>query len=172
MELPRGGAKGMVVTQGGRFGGYGFYLLKGKPVLLWNLVDPGGIRCEGPEPLSPGKHLLEFDFKYDGLGIGALVFNDIGDIGRRGTGALKVDGKKVARKTKERTPPLTLQRDENFEVGADTGKPVNDKDYQVPFRFTGKIESVRKQRRRPGIVRSFRLQFNQKAVRRRRTRAE
>ena len=58
VEIPKGGAEGMIVTQGGRFGGYGFYLLKGKPVFLWNLVDLKRIRWEGADALSPGKHTL------------------------------------------------------------------------------------------------------------------
>ncbi len=70
VEIPQGGGEGMLITQGGRFGGYGFYLLKGKPVFLWNLVDLKRVRWEGPEALAPGKHMLEFDFKYDGLGHG------------------------------------------------------------------------------------------------------
>jgi arylsulfatase A-like enzyme len=64
VEIPAGGAEGMLLTQGGRFGGYGFYLLKGKPVFLWNLLDLKRIRWEGLEALSPGKHTLTFDFKY------------------------------------------------------------------------------------------------------------
>jgi arylsulfatase len=132
----------MIVTQGGRFGGYGFYLLKGKPVFLWNLVDLKRIRWEGPEALASGKHTLEFDFKYDGLGIGTLAFNNISGIGRSGTGVLKVDGMEVARQTMERTLPIILQWDENFDIGADTGTPVDDQDYQVPFRFTGKLNKL------------------------------
>jgi len=139
VEIPQGGAEGMLVTQGGRFGGYGFYLLKGKPVFLWNLVDLKRVRWEAPEKLSPGKHTLEFDFTYDGLGIATLAFNNISGIGRSGTGTLKVDGKTVATHTLEHTVPLILQWDENFDVGADTGTPVDDHDYQVPFRFTGKL---------------------------------
>jgi len=142
VEIPQGGAEGMIVTQGGRFGGYGFYLLKGKPVFLWNLVDLKRIRWEGPEALSPGKHTLEFDFKYDGLGIGTLAFNNVSGIGRSGTGVLKVDGKEVASQKMERTLPLILQWDENFDVGADTGTPVDDKDYQAPFKFTGKLDKL------------------------------
>ena len=142
VEIPKGGAEGMIVTQGGRFGGYGFYLLKGKPVFLWNLVDLKRIRWEGADALSPGKHTLEFDFKYDGLGMGTLAFNNISGIGRSGTGVLKVDGKPVATQKMERTLPLILQWDENFDVGADTGTPVDDKDYQVPFRFTGKLDKL------------------------------
>jgi arylsulfatase len=133
---------GMIVTQGGRFGGYGFYVLKGKPVFLWNLVDLKRVRWEGADALSPGKHTLEFDFKYDGLGMGTLAFNNMSGIGRSGTGVLKVDGKEVATQTMERTLPLILQWDENFDVGADTGTPVNDADYQVPFKFAGKLNKL------------------------------
>jgi arylsulfatase len=50
-------------TQGGRFGGYGFYVLRGKPVFLYNFLDFQRSRWEGPDALSPGKHTLEFDFK-------------------------------------------------------------------------------------------------------------
>jgi arylsulfatase A-like enzyme len=142
VEIPQGGAEGMLVTQGGRFGGYGFYLLKGKPVFLWNLVDLKRIRWEGPEALSPGKHTLEFDFKYDGLGLGTLAYNNLSGIGRSGTGVLKVDGTAVATERMERTLPLILQWDENFDVGADTGTGVDDQDYQVPFRFTGKLDKL------------------------------
>ncbi len=142
VEIPPGGAEGMLVTQGGRFGGYGFYVLKGKPVFLWNLVDLKRVRWEAPETLAPGKHTLEFDFKYDGLGMGTLAFNNLSGIGRSGTGVLKVDGKAVATQKMERTLPLILQWDENFDVGADTGTPVTDADYQVPFRFTGKLNKL------------------------------
>jgi arylsulfatase len=133
---------GMIATQGGRFAGWGFYILKGKPVYVWNLLDLKRVRWEGPEALSPGKHTLEFDFKYDGLGFATLAFNNMSGIGRGGTGVLKVDGKVVATQTVERTIPLTLQWDETLDIGADTGTPVDDKDYQVPFRFSGKLNKV------------------------------
>jgi len=142
IEVPKGGAEGMIVTQGGRFAGYGFYLLKGKPVFLWNLVDLKRLKWEGSEVLAPGKHTLEFDFKYDGLGAATLAFGSPSGLGRSGTGVLKVDGKVVATKKMEKTIPMTLQWDENFDVGADTGTPVNDKDYQVPFKFTGKLAKL------------------------------
>jgi len=92
--------------------------------------------------VAPGKHTLEFDFKYDGMGIGTLAFNNLSGIGRSGTGVLKVDGKEVASQKMDRTLPLILQWDENFDVGADTGTPVDDSDYQVPFRFTGKLNKL------------------------------
>jgi arylsulfatase len=152
VEIPDGGAEGMIVTQGGRFGGYGFYLLKGKPVFLWNLVDLKRIRWEGAEALTPGKHTLEFDFNYDGLGLGTLAFNNISGIGRGGTGVLKVDGKEVATQQMERTLPLILQWDENFDVGADTGTSVAPEDYQVPFTFTGKLNTLTLTINRPQLT--------------------
>jgi arylsulfatase len=138
VEIPQGGAEGMIVTQGGRFGGYGFYLLKSKPVFLYNFLDLQRVSWAGPDPLSPGKHTLEFDFKYDGLGVGTLAYNNVSGVGRGGTGVLKVDGKEVARQTMPHTIPLIMQWDENFDIGADTGTPVSN-DYQVPFPFTGKL---------------------------------
>lgn len=152
VDIPQGGAEGMIVTQGGRFGGYGFYLLKGKPVFLYNFLDLKRTRWEGPDTLSPGKHTLEFDFKYDGLGFGTLAFNNASGIGRGGTGVIKVDGKEVARQTMEHSIPLIMQWDENFDIGADTGTPVDDKDYQVPFRFTGKLDKLTLKIDRPQLT--------------------
>ena len=63
-------------------------------------------------------------------------------IGRGGTGVLKVDGKEVATQKMEHTIPFILQWDENLDIGSDTGTPVDDKDYQVPFAFTGKINKI------------------------------
>jgi arylsulfatase len=142
VEIPEGSAEGMIVTQGGRFAGYGFYLLKGKPVFLYNLFDLARVRWEGSEALTSGKHTLEFDFKYDGLGAGTLAFNNVSGIGQGGTGVLKVDGKEVATQQTEHTVPLIMQWDENFDIGADTGTSVDDADYQVPFEFTGKLDKL------------------------------
>ena len=142
VEIPKGRDEGMIVTQGGRFGGYGFYLLKGKPVFLYNFLDVQRTRWEGPDALPPGTHTVEFDFKYDGLGMGTLAYNNVSGIGRGGTGVLKVDGKEVARQRIEHSMPMIMEWDENFDIGADTGTPVDDKDYQVPFRFTGKLSKL------------------------------
>ena len=141
VEIPQGGAEGMLITQGGRFGGYGFYVLKGKPVFLWNLVDLKRVRWEGPE-LAPGNHVLEFDFKYEGLGAGTMAFNNYSGIGQGGTGVLKVDGNEVATQKMEHTIPFILQFDESLDVGSDTLTGVNDADYQPPFKFTGKINKI------------------------------
>ena len=116
--------------------------MKGKPVFTWNLLDLKRVRWEGPEALSAGKHTLEFDFKYDGLGFATLAFNNLSGIGRPGTGTFKVDGKVVSTQTLEKTIPLLLPIDETFDIGSKTGTPVDDKDYQVPFKFTGKIDKL------------------------------
>ncbi|MDP2471933.1 MAG: arylsulfatase [Candidatus Palauibacterales bacterium] len=142
IEVPRGGAEGMILTSGGRFTGYGFYLLKGKPVFLWNLLDLERIKWEGPDALTPGKHTVEFDFKYDGLGVGTLAYNSMSGLARPGTGTLSVDGKVVATKKMEKTVPMILQWDESFDIGWDTLTGVNDEDYTPPFRLTAKLDKL------------------------------
>jgi arylsulfatase A-like enzyme len=142
IEVPAAGAEGMILTSGGRFGGYGFYLLKGKPVFLWNLADLKRVKWEGPDALAPGKHTIEFDFKYDGLGVATLAFNDMSGLGRPGTGVLKVDGKEVATQAMERTLPMILQWDESFDLGSDTLTGVNDADYRPPFPLTAKFDKL------------------------------
>ena len=132
----------MILTSGGRFAGYGFYLLKGKPVFLWNLIDLKRIKWEGPDALTPGKHTVEFDFKYDGLGVGTLAFNNMSGLGRPGTGTLKVDGKEVATQNMEHTLPMILQWDESFDIGSDTLTGVNDADYKPPFPLTAKLNKL------------------------------
>jgi len=76
----------MILTPGGRFAGYGFHLLEGRPVFLWNLIDLKRVKWEGLEALSPGQHMVEFDFKYDGLGTGTLRYDNMIGLGRSGTG--------------------------------------------------------------------------------------
>ena len=115
VEIPKGGAEGMIVTEGGRFGGYGLFLSKGvagirggKPVFLYNLLNLKRTIWSGPE-LGAGKHTIVFDFKSDGPGLG-----------KGGTGVLSVDGKEVDRKSMEHTTPITFPEDETFDVGQDT----------------------------------------------------
>jgi len=142
IDVPQGGAEGMILTSGGRFAGYGFYLLKGKPVFLWNMVDLERLKWEGPDALSPGHHTVEFDFKYTGLGAGTLAFNNFSGLGRPGTGTLKVDGKTVDTKEMPKTLPMILQWDESFDVGSDTLTGVNDTDYKPPFPLTAKLNKL------------------------------
>jgi hypothetical protein len=142
INVPEGGAEGMIVTCGGRFAGYGFYLLHGKPIWNWNLLGLKNEKWEAPDALAAGKHTLEFDFKYDGLGAGTLAFNSVSGIGQGGTGVLKVDGKEVVTQKMEHTIPIILQFDESFDIGSDTLTGVDDKDYQVPFPLTAKLNKL------------------------------
>jgi arylsulfatase A-like enzyme len=130
VEIPDGGAEGMLVTDGGRFSGYGFYLLKGVPVFAWNLLQLDTVKWQGKDALSPGKHTLAFDWKYDGPGLG-----------KGGTGTLKVDGEVVDTKEMPKSLPIGIGWVETFNVGIDTGTSVDD-DYEVPFRFTGKLDKL------------------------------
>jgi arylsulfatase A-like enzyme len=131
VTIPAKGAEGMLATLGGRFGGYGLYMLKGKPVFTYNLLALERFKWQAPQALTPGKHTVVFDFKYDGPGLG-----------KGGTGALSVDGKEVARKSIPHTIPAVMTIDESFDVGVDTRTGVDDKDYQPPFRFTGKLDKL------------------------------
>jgi len=131
VEIPQGGAEGMINTLGGRAGGHGLYLLKGKPVFVYNFFGLERFRWEGPAALTPGKHTVAFDFKYDGPGFG-----------KGGTGVLSLDGKEVASKTIPHTIPFVETIDETFDVGVDTRTGVEDKDYQPPYRFTGKLDKL------------------------------
>ena len=132
VEIPESGAEGMLNTVGGRYGGYGLYLVKGRPVFTYVQLTAEKFRWEGLDALTPGKHTISFDFKRDeGPGIG-----------KGGTGILSVDGKAVASKTVPYTIPFVITVDESFDVGMDTRTGVDDNDYQPPFRFTGTIDKL------------------------------
>jgi arylsulfatase len=133
----------MIITQGGRFAGYGLYLDKGKATFDWNIVGLKNQTWQAKEPLAAGKHTLVFDFKYEGLGIGTLAFNSLTGLGQPGTGTLSVNGQAVDTQKMDQTIPIILAWDENMDIGSDTGTPVNDKAYKVPFAFTGTIDSLK-----------------------------
>jgi arylsulfatase len=139
VSIPKGGAQGMIVTDGGRFGGYGLFLSQGvagvgrsKPVFLYNLLNLKRTVWAGPE-LGAGKHTIVFEFTSAGPGLG-----------KGGTGVLKVDGKEVARNTMENSTPITFPEDETFDIGSDTrsGVAMLEYRYDVPFKFTGKINKL------------------------------
>ena len=139
VTIPQGGAEGMIVTDGGRFGGYALFLSKGvagirrsKPVFLYNLLNLKRTVWAGPE-LKAGKHTIVFDFKADGPGLG-----------KGGTGVLYVNGKEVARNSMEHTTPITFPEDESFDVGQDTrtGVALVEYRYDPPFKFTGAINKL------------------------------
>ncbi len=133
IEVPQGGANGLLVTQGGRFSGYGLYLKDGKPTFTMNLLDLQRPKWQSPDALPPGKHTIVFEWKMDPTGA---------PVGRGGTGALSVNGKPVAQKSLPHTQPIIWAWDETFDVGLDTGTSVDDSDYQVPFAFTGTLEKI------------------------------
>ncbi len=139
VEIPKGGAEGMIVTQGGRFGGYGLFLSKGesgfgrgKVVFLYNFLDLKRTVWAGPE-LEAGKHTIVFEFKSDGPGLA-----------KGGTGVLSVDGREVAKNSMEHTTPVTFPEDESFDIGQDTrtGVALVEYRYDAPFKFTGKINKL------------------------------
>ncbi len=139
VEIPDGGAEGMIVTEGGRFGGYGLFLSKGefgigrgRVVFLYNLLDLQRTMWEGPA-LEPGKHTIVFAYTPSEPGLG-----------KGGTGVLSVDGKEVARNTMENSTPITFPEDEAFDVGLDTrtGVAMLEYRYDPPFEFTGKIDKL------------------------------
>jgi arylsulfatase len=127
--IPKAGAEGILITHGGRFAGYGLYLLKGKPVFCYNLAGVARTYITGKEPLAPGAHTIVYEFKYDG------------GLGKGGLGTIQVDGKTVATGRIERTLPFRMAVDETLDCGEDTGTPVSE-DYHVPFAFTGEIKKV------------------------------
>jgi len=135
VEVPQGGANGVLVTHGGRFGGYGLYLVEGRPTFTYNFIDIARGRWQGPA-LTPGRHTIVFDWQPSTADRFPLPF------GRGGTGVLSVDGQAVATRSMPRTIPVALTLDETFDVGLDTGTPVDDSDYQVPFAFTGRIVKI------------------------------
>ncbi len=139
VTIPKGGAQGMIVTDGGRFGGYGLFLSKGvggvgrgKPVFLYNLLNLKRTVWAGPE-LGAGKHSIVFDYKPGAPGLG-----------KGGTGVLYVDGKAVATNSMEHSTPITFPEDETFDIGSDTrtGVAMVEYRYEVPFKFTGTIAKL------------------------------
>jgi arylsulfatase A-like enzyme len=121
---------GMIVTHGGLFAGYALYLDKGKPVFHYNFVDVAHYEVAAKDALAPGKHTIKVDFAYEGNGLG-----------KAGLATINVDGKEVAKGRIDKTIPMRITLDEGFDVGEDTGTPVN-LNYDVPFKFTGKLEKV------------------------------
>lgn len=131
VTVPAGGANGMLVTQGGRFAGWGLYLKDGKPTFTMNLLNLERPKWQAREPLKPGPHTIVFDFALEQKG-------DV-PFGHGGVGVLSVDGQEAARLALPHTTPFTFAWDETFDVGLDTGTPVDDRDYQVPFAFSGQL---------------------------------
>jgi len=125
-----GNANGVIVADGGRFGGYSLWVDNGVPRFSYNLLEITTFRWKGSSVLLPGKHKVLFNFVYDG-----------GGFGKGGIGTLSVDGKTVDSKRIPHTIPATLPWFEGLDVGADYATEV-DSDYKVPNAFTGTISQV------------------------------
>ncbi len=130
VEIPKGGANGVILAQAGRFGGWSLYLKDGKPTYTYNFLGLQRYTITAKQALPAGKTTVRFEFAYDG-----------GGIGKGGLGTLFVDGKSVAAGRIERTEFGAFSADEGADVGADEGTPVTEA-YKVPFKFTGKIGKV------------------------------
>jgi arylsulfatase len=130
VDIPEGGAEGMLMTQGGRFCGLGLYLLDSRPVFHYNLAGVERYTVAGKDKIPPGRHVITVDFNYDG-----------GGVGKGGQATLTVDGEKVGSEHLPQTIPYRMSLDETLDIGEDTGTPVSE-DYKVPFKFTGKLDKV------------------------------
>jgi arylsulfatase len=112
-------------------GGYGLYLTNGKPAFIYNFLDLQRFQCEGQHALSVGKHNVEFDYTYEGPGLG-----------KGGSGELKVDGHTVATLKMPHSVPFLFPVNETFDVGLDTRSSVIGKDNLMPFRSIGNIDKL------------------------------
>jgi arylsulfatase len=130
VEIPKGGADGVLVAAGGTVAGYALFIKDGKPMYEYNYFTVERFKVAGKDTLSPGKHTIRFEFKYDG-----------GGVGKGGTGMLFVDGKEVAQGRIGKTVLGRFSADETFDTGEDTGSPVSDL-YKAPFPFTGTIKKI------------------------------
>jgi len=128
-EIPAS-AEGMIFTQGGFTGGWGFYMQQGKLVGLHNYIALDRYRVVSSEPVPTGKVILGMDFKSDG-----------GGMAKGGTITLSANGKKVGEGRLEKTTPFKYSLYEGQDVGEDTGSPI-DFSYTPPFKFTGKLGRV------------------------------
>jgi arylsulfatase len=130
VEIPKGGADGVLVAAGGTVGGYALFVKDGKPSYEYNYFTVERYKIASKDRLTPGKHTIRFEFKYDG-----------GGVGKGGTGKLFVDDKEVAKGRIKKTVLGRFSADETFDTGEDTGSPVSDA-YKAPFRFGGTIKKI------------------------------
>jgi len=130
VDVPKAGGTGAILAQGGRFGGWSLYLDKGRPAYEYNYVGLRRYKIAAKKALPPGKATIRFDFDYDG-----------GGVGKGGTGALYVNGEKVATGRIEATQCCVFSLDDGVDVGADESTPVTEA-YRSPAKFPGKIERV------------------------------
>jgi arylsulfatase len=131
--VPKGGAKGVILAQAGRFGGWSLYLKDGKPTYTYNFLGLQRFTVASQQTVPAGKSTIRFEFAYDGNGLG-----------KGGIGRIFVNDKKVAEGRIDRTQPGIFSADEGADVGEDGETPVVETyGLPAPYRFTGSIERVR-----------------------------
>jgi arylsulfatase len=131
VEIPQGGANGVILAQGGRFGGQSLYLKDGKPTYCYNFLGLQEFKVSAPQALVAGKATIRMNFDYDG-----------GGIGKGGTATLLVNGEKVASGRIEHSQPIMFSADETAGVGMDDATPVTADYKERDNAFTGKILKV------------------------------
>jgi arylsulfatase len=131
LQIPQGGANGVILAQGGRFGGWSFYLKDGKPTYCYNFLGLQQFKVSAPQALAPGKATVRMNFDYDG-----------GGIGKGGTVTILVNGAKVASGRIEHTQGMVFSADETADVGLDGATPVASDYKEGDNSFTGKIFKV------------------------------
>jgi arylsulfatase A-like enzyme len=132
VDIPKGGANGVILAQAGRFGGWSLYLKDGKPTYTYNFLGLQRFTVSAATPVPDGKATIRFEFAYDG-----------GGLAKGGLGTIFVNGKKAAEGRIGHTQPMIFSADEGTDVGEDGETPVVE-DYGIPapFKFTGKIAKV------------------------------
>jgi arylsulfatase A-like enzyme len=131
VEVPAGGANGVIIAQAGRFGGWSLYMKGGRVHHVYNFGGLERSTASSPAALGPGRHTLRYDFAYDG-----------GKPGSGGVSRLSVDGKQVAETRVPKTMPYVYSADEGVDIGMDNETPVTEEYRQGDNRFTGKIHKV------------------------------
>lgn len=125
-----GHADGVILCQGGRFGGWSLYLKGGRPMFAYNWVGLQSYTVAASKPLPAGKSTVRYEFAYDG-----------GGPGKGGIESIFINGEKVAQGRIERTNANIFPADETADVGVDDSTPVSE-DYAGKSKFTGKIHKV------------------------------
>jgi arylsulfatase len=131
VESPPGGASGVIIAQGGRFGGWSLYLKAGKPSYVYNFIGLQRFTVASPQAVPAGKSTIRLEFAYDGDGLG-----------KGGLATLYVNDKKMAEGRIERTQPMIFSADETADVGEDDATPVTEDYKAYDNKFTGKILKV------------------------------
>jgi hypothetical protein len=131
LVAPEAGARGVIVSQGGSFGGWALYAKDGKPAYCYNLFGLERFKIEGDTPIPPGEHQVRMEFAYDG-----------GGLAKGGTVTLYLDGQPVGKGRVEATQPMMFSADETTDVGSDSATPVSDDYRPLDSRFTGRVRWI------------------------------